>query len=81
MANLRSPLLGRGLLLCLSLVCGICTVCHGVFAHPFSAINRLCSVSLALPGHLLYSLGKHAYSNILKILPPKTENFQIKKKI
>ena len=24
------------------------------------------------------SLRKHAYSNILKILPPKTENFQIK---
>ena len=32
--------------------------------------------------HLLYifiSLRKHAYSNILKISPPKTENFQIKK--
>ena len=25
------------------------------------------------------SLQKHAYSNILKILPPKTESFQIKK--
>ena len=25
------------------------------------------------------SLRKHAYSNILKILPPKNENFQIKK--
>ena len=25
-----------------------------------------------------YSLRKHAYSNLLKILPPKTENFQIK---
>ena len=25
------------------------------------------------------SLRKHTYSNILKILPPKTENFQIKK--
>ena len=24
------------------------------------------------------SLRKHAYSNILKILPPKTESFQIK---
>ena len=24
------------------------------------------------------SLRKHAYSNILKILPPKNENFQIK---
>ena len=27
----------------------------------------------------MYSLRKHAYSNILKILPPKNENFQIKK--
>ena len=27
---------------------------------------------------MLYSLRKHAYSNILKILPPKNENFQIK---
>ena len=26
----------------------------------------------------VHSLRKHAYSNILKILPPKTENFQIK---
>ena len=25
------------------------------------------------------SLRKHAYSNILKILPPKTDNFPIKK--
>ena len=29
----------------------------------------------------MLSLRKHAYSNILKILPPKNENFQIKKKI
>ena len=26
-----------------------------------------------------HALRKHAYSNILKILPPKNENFQIKK--
>ena len=26
----------------------------------------------------VYTLRKHAYSNILKILPPKNENFQIK---
>ena len=25
------------------------------------------------------TLQKHTYSNILKMLPPKTENFQIKK--
>ena len=34
---------------------------------------RDCGSSVAL-----LSLRKHAYSNILKILPPKTENFQIK---
>ena len=28
--------------------------------------------------YLLYPLQKHAYSHILKILPPKNENFQIK---
>ena len=27
----------------------------------------------------MYSLRKHAYSTILKILPPKNENFQLKK--
>ena len=26
----------------------------------------------------MHSLGKHAYSNIMKILPPKNENFQRK---
>ena len=29
-------------------------------------------------GAFLFSLSKHAYSNILKILQPKKENFQIK---
>ena len=28
--------------------------------------------------HFYFSLRKHVYSNILKILPPKNENFQIK---
>ena len=28
---------------------------------------------------MFMALRKHAYSNILKILPPKNENFQIKK--
>ena len=27
----------------------------------------------------LYALRKHAYSNVLKISPPKTDNFKIKK--
>ena len=29
--------------------------------------------------HTFYPLRKHAYSNILNFLPPKNENFQIKK--
>ena len=33
----------------------------------------------ALMGVRSYSLRKHAYSNILRILPPKNENFQMKK--
>ena len=32
-------------------------------------------------GHIRYTLRKHAYSNIEKISPPKTENFQIKNSI
>ena len=34
--------------------------------------------SAALRDNLPSTLRKHAYSNILKILPPKNENFQIK---
>ena len=30
-------------------------------------------------GHIRYTLRKHAYANIEKISPPKTENFQVKK--
>ena len=41
-------------LLCLSLVCGVCTVCHGLFTFPLGVIGRLCSVIVALSGHLLY---------------------------
>ena len=43
------------------------TVCH--------------SAVLDIPSSSKYwhSFRKHAYSNILKILPPKNENFQIKK--
>ena len=29
-------------------------------------------------GSIVFTLRKHAYSNILKISPPKTESFQIK---
>ena len=33
---------------------------------------------MSLAADLQYTLRKHAYSNILKILPPENENFQIK---
>ena len=37
-------------------------------------VTHIVSVILCL----IFLLRKHAYSNILKILPPKNENFQIK---
>ena len=39
------------------------------------AFHTCVNVMLSVP---FLSLRKHAYSNILKILQPKTENFQIK---
>ena len=36
------------------------------------SLNMAASMTVGFP------LRKHAYSNILKILPPKNENFQIK---
>ena len=38
-------------LLCFSLVCELCTVCHGSFALSLGVIGRLRSVIIALPGH------------------------------
>ena len=35
-------------------------------------------VDMGYDMQIAISLRKHAYSNILKILPPKNENFQIK---
>ena len=39
-----------------TLVCGLCAICCGLFALPFGVIGRLCSVIVALPGHLYYIL-------------------------
>ena len=36
------------------------------------------SFIIRLSNHNFFTLRKHAYSNILNILPPKNENFQIK---
>ena len=41
---------------------------------PFSCFSLLTSVCICLP----FALRKHAYSNILNILQPKTENCYIK---
>ena len=40
----------RSWLLCPSMVCRLCMVCLGLFALPLSAIGRLCSVIVAIPG-------------------------------
>ena len=54
----------------------MCVVCLGLFALHLDFIGRLYIV-VVIHGHFL-SLQKQAYSNILKMLPPKNENFQIK---
>ena len=43
----------RFLLLCLFLICDLCTVCLGLFALLLGVIGRQCSVIGALPGHRL----------------------------
>ena len=40
--------------------------------------NKYSAVLFVISRLNFVSLRKHAYSNILKILPPKNENFQIK---
>ena len=41
-------------------------------------LTELCILGDYLDIYLNYPLRKHAYSNILRILPPKYENFQMK---
>ena len=54
-------------------------VCLGLFSFPLDVICRQFSV---IAGFLVIfytiSLRKHTYSNILKVLQPKMENFPIK---
>ena len=45
---------GGGWVSCFSLVCCICTVCHGLFALHLDAIGRLFYMNVALPGRLLH---------------------------
>ena len=59
---LTSYLLGKRELAALfSSVCGMCTVCHGLFALPLGVICRLCSVIVAIPGHVLYIFVQDKY--------------------
>ena len=41
-------------LVCFSLIRGLCTVCQFVFSLPFVVSSRLWSVTVVIPGHLLY---------------------------
>ena len=45
----------------------------------FSGFDLLLLIALILLIHVVYASRKHAYSNSLKILQLKKENFQIKK--
>ena len=42
-------------MLSFSLVCVLFTVCYGLFALPLGVIGRLCSITVAIHGHYLYS--------------------------
>ena len=55
----------------------LCLFCHFMLfiTAYFGASGRICFFIMPFAG----SLRKHAYSNIMKILPPNKENFQIKK--
>ena len=44
-----------------------------MLVHIIASMQTILSTNI-----ICFSLRKHAYSNILKILPPKHENFQIK---
>ena len=48
------------------------------FESSLGTYTKVCFLTLRLIINLSLALPKHAYSNILKILPPKNENFQIK---
>ena len=55
----------------------IYTVCSGM-SIPMLKVNRIGYFVSQYSYENCMSLCKHAYSNILKILPPKNEKFQIK---
>ena len=68
-----------------------CLCCPYLFliSSTFGASGAQCSMTMVCPRYsllkfffqILLTLRKHAYSNILNILPPKNENFRIKIRI
>ena len=58
-------------LLCLTLVCGICTVCHSLFALPLGVVGRLCSVIV------IFWTTFVLFSNIFTALSLHKHNMQI----
>ena len=63
--------LGKKELVTLFVVCGKCIAYYGLFALPLGAINRLCSVVVALLEQLLYYISSHLLDLIIILLPPK----------
>ena len=59
----------------------ISTLNHKVFAYFKFVINWISIATCKFSPNAVYALRKHAYSNILKILQPKKENFPIKNPI
>ena len=43
------------------LICGLCTVCLGLFVLLLGVIGRLCSMIVIIPGHRLYYLSESDY--------------------
>ena len=60
---------GGNWLLCLFLVCIMCTVCLGLFALSFGQWScwRLCSLTVSLPGHL-YLIFRHFKNRVVEQL-------------
>ena len=64
-----------------TLLCGVCSVCHGLFAIPFDVIGWLCCVIVALSQFLPYYLfcsmvnSQVLILDLEKIIPVQTTLF------
>ena len=52
---------------------------HPVWLGPLLSANRIFATTDYIKEKQMPALRKHAYSNILKILPPKNEKISVKK--